>query len=474
MALPRALSMALLAATILFGAPPLAFARNDAESRPRGIYIPVPQPEQPEGMAFGAGARTILFLNPNGGRYNAGWSDDSTQNVSAILSYDVDIPAYPWGAGSWDTFMTCMRGLYSPFNIEVTDVDPGDAAHMEVVVGGHPNHIGMSQGIGGVAPLTCGVVPNAVAYAFPETYGDDPQGICEAAGQESAHAFGLDHEYLCEDIMTYLYGCGPKTFQDQDVACGEYSERQCYCGGATQNSYQYLMGVLGPAENDAPPTVQITSPADGAGVPPGFTVEAQASDDSGVDRLELYVDGNLVGADDAAPWSFTTAADLGAGPHVIEVRAIDDGAHSTADEITVRVDPVEDPGDPAGPDDPADPGVDPGDPDDPGIDPALPGQFGAACDDGTMCDSNACANASSGDGYCTEECDEGACPLGYECQALDVGSYCLFAGGGSPSDGSEVGLGAGCAAAGAGAPSGAGPILLALLGLALAWTRRRR
>jgi hypothetical protein len=456
----------------------VAFAQDgEGDGRPRGIYIPVPEPERPEGMAFGNGARTTLFLNPNGGRYTTGWSDDSTNNVSSILSFDVDIPAYPHGQASWDQFMTCMRGLYSPFNIEVTDVDPGDAAHMEVVVGGHPNHIGMGGGVGGVAPLTCGVVPNAVAYAFPETYGDDPQGICEAAGQESAHAFGLDHEYLCEDIMTYLFGCGPKSFQDQDVSCGEYNERQCYCGGQTQNSYQYLLGVLGPAEDDAPPTVQITSPADGAGVEPGFTVQADASDDGELDRLELYVDGDLVGADDAAPWSFTTAADLAAGPHQVEVRAIDDGAHVTADEITVRVDPVTDPGedDPVGPDDPDDPGVDPGDPDpDDRVDPGVPGAFGSACDDGSMCDSNACAAASSGDGYCTEECGEGgACPLGYGCTALDVGSYCLWSGADDAGDGGVVGLGAGGCAVARGGSAGGLPILCAILVGLLARRRRR-
>ena len=468
---PRVLLVTLVALCSL----PSARAVAQQEERPHGVYIPVAAPEQPEGMAFGNGGRTVLFLNRNGGTYNAGWSDDSTQNVSSILSFNAQIPAYPYGDGSWDQFMGCMRDLYSDFNIEVTDVDPGAAAHMEVVVGGHPNHIGMSNGIGGVAPMTCGVIGNAVAYAFPETYGDDPQGICEAAGQESAHAFGLDHEYLCEDIMTYLYGCGAKRFVDQDVSCGEYSARSCYCGGNTQNSYQYLLGVLGPAENDEPPTVSITSPTDGASVSPGFTVQAQAGDDSGLDRLELYIDGQLSGADDAAPWSFTTPAGLGAGPHDVEVRAIDDGAHVTADRITVRVDAGADPGGDVDPGDSGDPGIDPGgDPDGPGVGPDGLGNFGAQCDDGAMCGSNACANAGP-NGYCTEECD-GACPAGFECQSLNVGSFCLATdGGGGLSDG-RVGLGAsGCSVSGArlgGRASALGSSGLLLAALLL--LRRRR
>jgi uncharacterized protein (TIGR03382 family) len=117
-----------------------------------------------------------------------------------------------------------------------------------------------------------------------------------------------------------------------------------------------------------------------------------------------------------------------------------------------------------------DPG-DPGDPGDPDIDPPDPGDFGAPCDDGNMCDSNACASAGS-NGYCTEECAESSCPYGYECRALDVGQFCLLgdAAGAGPEVGT-VGMGAtGCSTSGRGASSASVLIVL----FALAMLRRRR
>ncbi|MBI2898453.1 MAG: Ig-like domain-containing protein [Deltaproteobacteria bacterium] len=449
------------------------------EERPRGTYIRVPAPERNQGgMMFGAGGRAVIFMNRDGGQYSGGgWTDDSTTNQSSILSWTANVPAYPYGDGSWNQLMACMRDLYAPFNVDVTDVDPGNASHLEVVVGGHPGDIGMSSGIGGVAPMACEPIPNAIVYAFPETYGDDPQGICEAAGQESAHAYGLDHEYLCEDIMTYLYGCGAKTFQDQDVSCGEYSERACSCGGATQNSYQYLMGVLGPAEEqDSPPSVAITRPADGAEVSQGFTVDVEANDDNGVTRVDLYVDGELVDTDNSSPWSLDAPDDLGAGPHQVEVRAVDGAAGVGSDSITVDVngddpDPGDDPDDD---DDDADPGVDPGDDPDPGVDPGQLGEFGDACSRGDGCSSRACVTVDEGDGYCTESCDGDSCPYGFSCSDTAQGAFCMledeggFGGGGGGED-TGAGLTASSCSA-SGAPNGSSSWLLAcvaLLGLAL-------
>ena len=65
------------------------------------------------------------------------------------------------------------------------------------------------------------------------------QSLCETVTQEVAHAFTLDHELLCEDPMTYLDGCGAKSFQNVLAPCGEYEERPCSCGDpAGQNSVQ--------------------------------------------------------------------------------------------------------------------------------------------------------------------------------------------------------------------------------------------
>jgi len=85
-------------------------------------------------------------------------------------------------------------------------------------------------------------------FAFSATNSNDVQATCETIAMEVAHAYGLDHEYLCKDVMTYLRGCGKKSFVDADAPCGESKKRTCEGGAPTQNSYQRLLKVLGPAK----------------------------------------------------------------------------------------------------------------------------------------------------------------------------------------------------------------------------------
>jgi MYXO-CTERM domain-containing protein len=352
-----------------------------------------------------AGGATI-FMNRGGGHYTGSWWDDATANESSILQFGVDMPEFPYGDRSWDQVMACMRELYAAFDVVVTDVDPGDTPHVEVIASGSPQDIGQSEGVAGIAPMACEPIDNAIVYAFAEVHGDDPVSICETAGQESAHAFGLDHELLCEDIQTYLWGCGRKSFVDQDAPCGEYQERGCACGGDTQNSYQYLMSVLGPSEGvNQPPSVAITSPIDGAEVAPGFAVEVEVSDDGAIAEVALWIDGEQVDTADGAPWTTHAPDDLAPGSVEVEVRVTDDGAARTSDTIGVDVGPI-------------DPGDEPADP----IDPIVPGAVGSTCEEAADCDSNACVLDG---GYCTDLCEGAECPEGFECSETPSGSYCL-------------------------------------------------
>lgn len=320
----------LLAGTCL--TPVIARAEPDRPSAadlgvlPRRTYIRVPAdgPRLRRGVTFAAGDRHIIYLNRNGGSYEPGWVDDSVGNVSSIVQWQVDMAPYPYGDESWNAVLGCMRDLYAPFNVEVTDVDPGDASHSEVVVSGHPTDIGMGNGVGGVAPMACQAIQGAVSFAFPETYGDDPTGICEAAGQESAHAFGLDHELLCSDIMTYQF-CGPKKFEAEDSECGEFNARPCACGGEIQNSHEYLLEVLGPAAPlSDPPVVTILRPGEAGEVEAGFEVEVDVADDGAILRVELRIDGELVGSRFEEPWDIEAPEDLALGPHEVTVVAFDE------------------------------------------------------------------------------------------------------------------------------------------------------
>lgn len=88
-----------------------------------------------------------------------------------------------------------------------------------------------------------------------------------------------------------------------------------------------------------PPTVSITSPADGAEftAPADVTVTASASDpDGSVVRVEFYRNGSLVGSDTTAPYSYTHTS-LPAGEYVLLARAVDDDGATSDDSVTVTV-----------------------------------------------------------------------------------------------------------------------------------------
>jgi hypothetical protein len=79
-----------------------------------------------------------------------------------------------------------------------------------------------------------------------------------------------------------------------------------------------------------PPTVTLTAPAFGATLTGTTTVQAQASDNVGVGRVEFYLDGFLQATDTAAPfsWNFDSSA-ASNGTHVISAIAYDLAGNSS-------------------------------------------------------------------------------------------------------------------------------------------------
>jgi hypothetical protein len=88
------------------------------------------------------------------------------------------------------------------------------------------------------------------------------------------------------------------------------------------------------------PNVALTSPAPGAALRGTVALEANASDDVAVARVEFYAGGALVGAVAAAPWSVAwNASSLATGSYALVARAYD-AAGNLADSapVTVAVD----------------------------------------------------------------------------------------------------------------------------------------
>jgi len=199
-----------------------------------------------------ASATGILFLDRcvAGCTYHQGF-DDSRTNSSSIISGTRILSAFSHGDAAWAEHLACVEASYAPYGITVTDVDPGAVAHFEVGVAGTPTQLGFSSGTGGVSPFTCGVINNGLAFSFANIYGNMKE-LCWTTAQESAHLFGLDHEFLARDPMTYLTGCLEKRFAPEDAQCGEFVPRTCACGGTVQNSDAMIANVLGRAAAGAP------------------------------------------------------------------------------------------------------------------------------------------------------------------------------------------------------------------------------
>jgi len=200
-------------------------------------------------LAAGAAhATTTLFLDRCSAScgYTPGY-DDSRTNTSSLLNQSSVLSAFAYGDTSWNDVVACVQQTFAPFDVQVTDVDPGAAEHLEIAVAGTPEEMGQQAGITNVSPITCigtRVVANGIGFAFAGTIGDAPLEICRNAAQAAGALLGLDHELLAGDVMTYLSGSLPRQFLDATADCGESTPRSCICDGTTQNSYQWLLATL--------------------------------------------------------------------------------------------------------------------------------------------------------------------------------------------------------------------------------------
>jgi poly(hydroxyalkanoate) depolymerase family esterase len=135
-------------------------------------------------------------------------------------------------------------------------------------------------------------------------------------------------------IETYLVsGMGhaltvdPGTNPDQGGATGAFSEDHDIYSSFYAARFFGLTAPGGGGGNGGdttPPTAVITSPAAGATLSGTVTVTATASDDVGVTRVDVLVDGAVAGSDATAPYAVaidTTA--LAGGSHTLVARAFD-------------------------------------------------------------------------------------------------------------------------------------------------------
>ncbi|MFN0252039.1 MAG: hypothetical protein ACKV2T_34505 [Kofleriaceae bacterium] len=294
--------------------------------REQGRLVVAPMTEPPP--AHVGNVSKIIYLErcKGGGCMVRKGSDDARGYTSSI----------PQGAGStflvgefeneagetgdaadadWAKVLKCVQEVYSPFDVEVTDVKPTSPTYHMDIVAGLSRDVGLSSGILGISPgVGCTPVDNRITYTFANMVGGGGDRriweICAIVAQETAHTYGLDHSYAfgnrsaCIDPMTYRGDCGgQKFFRNDQATCGEYSPMPCACG-ATQNAHLALLNVFGPGTPiTSPPTVVVKQPAPGTTtITNGYTVIATAGAQRGIKTVELWLNGYKWASAIGAQW----------------------------------------------------------------------------------------------------------------------------------------------------------------------------
>jgi hypothetical protein len=413
-------------------------------------------------------ARTQQSSIPTAGDYTIGEFEDATGNVGSAADSD------------WAAVVTCVQEVYSPYAITVTDQVPLNASYTEALIAGQPGDIGRPIDNLGVAPIAanCAAEDDVISFTFANHHPGMGMtrilDICWTAAQESAHAFGLDHEYVftdgtstCRDPMTYRDDCGgEKFFRNSRAQCGEDAARACRCGG-TQNSHAMILTVFGPGTPiTTPPDAAVTGPAAATTISSSDVIHVMAGAQRGVAKVELFLNGSrwsvlagaAFGADGQPASDYAFQIPSSVPDSVLDVmgRATDDlGIATDSAIVTVTK------GAPCT--DASTCLADQSCTDGKCVYPAPAGALGDTCPYSQYCMSWECVETDVGK-KCVEDCevDEPAsCPANFTCQDTGGGKgLCV-----------EVAVG-GCCSASPGTPWG--PLGCSVIVLGLVLRRRRR
>lgn len=450
----------------------------------------IPPPATPSPLLVNS---HVLYLNRCAGNCQVHeGATNSTTHTSDIAGGNVTLTAYNGGDAKWGQIKDCVTQVMAPFNITVTDTDPGATPHFEVMVAGTADELNASQlggqGILGIADYACQspgncyapYISNGLVFAFAndQYFGGSVLEICGTAAQEIAHAWTLDHATPTNDPMTYKNYTSPLKFANGITCgsdCGNYNGCgncnafgvTCTAGGnhtcmssgqSTQNEVDILTNLFG-AKNAPTPTLTIKTPANGSAQKQGFTAEIDCTSSDGIAAIDVYLDGTLIKTLTTAPYTLATDMNLSKAPHHLTAICGTTGHNTVSATSDFLV------GDPctteadcmqnyicygnacvAGPN--------------------AQGGLGATCTTNADCQSGSCASDGT-NSYCVIPCDPAAshCPSGFGCLASNVGGVCWQ----GVSNGSSSG---GCCDTGG--HNAAGSILLGLGFAAMLVTRRKR
>lgn len=281
-----------------------------------------------------------LFINFDGAVLT-GDAEDARKN-STLIGWEGTFE--PYGDGPKQTaIMQAVRQDWLPFNATLTDTRPSAGDYTMVMVG--PTNF--TAGSLGIALLDCANswTSNNVVFAFHHAEDNfTAAATATTVSQEIAHSYGLEHVDDDADLMYPYNNGGDPAFTNTchpvveaagiGILCTEQHEGSC--GQADrQNGHAELMRFIGPRPADvSPPQVRFTAPESGDEFEKGepFVLAVDASDDDGVVAVELLASGELVAADDAAPFSWEVTG-APPGTYNFEAVAYDAAGNTTTTDV---------------------------------------------------------------------------------------------------------------------------------------------
>ena len=242
---------------------------------------------------FGGGASTLS----NAAKYmydKGGWVVAAAGNTGKYESYSENPYIISVGATSSDDNITSFSS-YGPY---VDFAAPGSSI-LTTKMGGSYGYV---SGTSFSSPITAGLV---------------------------ALLFSANPSMTSQDVYD--------TLKASAVDLGT-SGRDDYYGWGRVDAYKALQPFGSSPVDNTPPTVSIVSPGDGSSVSGTVTVTSDATDNTIVSKVQLYIDNVLYGETAAKPYGFLVdSTKLQNSAHLVKAVAYDASGNTGSSQITVNV-----------------------------------------------------------------------------------------------------------------------------------------
>jgi hypothetical protein len=231
------------------------------------------------------------YLRSKGGLAVAAAGNDNIDRGFSDNPYLITVAA---------TTSSDAKAGYSNYGNNIDIAAPGSSITTTYTGGGYKSVSGTSF----ASPATAGVVALIMA-ANPSLSPDEVEGILEASA----------------------------------IDLGDVGWDPLFGHGRVNAAAAVQLATGGTPVDTLSPTVAITAPANDTMVNGAVAVDINATDNVGVMRVELYVDGELVGADSTQPYAFSwDSASTGAGAQVtLSATATDAAGNTGTTSVTVTI-----------------------------------------------------------------------------------------------------------------------------------------